>query len=389
MQRVGLVFLWTLLLAAPALAEPYFAVREGMKCGACHVNMNGGGMRTDLVSTHARDILHYPNFFGALSNPPEFFTGEINKYLAVGADLRASETATFQDLGRNGVVDNNKVFRGRLETNSLATTEAALYGDLRLIPDWLDLYIDQRVQPQTDNREAFGLLKLPWYGLFFKAGRMFLPYGLQLQDDGAFIRGGTNGSATTGFSFNQQQSGVEAGAEYGPLFFMLAVTDGPSGDRDAQVTTTAYTLFDEVPVVKNVLAGGSFSRVGPPGSETQVFGFFVGSNIERLTYLGEVDFRDDRNSQTNGKTAGRFIAYGEADYLLMDWLNIKATVDYSDWDGSPGTQINDGENRVSVGLEPFLNRFLQPRLFYRVSNGVKANATHNQNVLLAEIHVFL
>ena len=36
----------------------------------------------------------------------------------------------------------------------------------------------------------------------------------------------------------------------------------------------------------------------------------------------------------------------------------------------------------------FLNRFLQPRLFYSISNGVESNATHNQNVLTAEVHVF-
>ena len=40
------------------------------------------------------------------------------------------------------------------------------------------------------------------YDAYIKAGKMFLPYGLQLQDDTAFIRGGRNGSATTGFSFN-------------------------------------------------------------------------------------------------------------------------------------------------------------------------------------------
>jgi hypothetical protein len=211
---------------------------------------------------------------------------------------------------------------------------------------------------------------------------------VQLQDDGAFIRGGTNGSANTGFSFDQEQAGGEIGFEPDPVTFMVAVTDGPSGDRDVQVTTTLYALFDELPVVRNVLVGGSFSRVGPPGNQTTVFGFFGGSNIERFTFLGEVDFRDDHNQATNGETVGRFIAYGEGDYLFFDWLNFKATVDYSDWDGSPGVEADDSENRISLGLEPFWNRFLQTRLFYRISNGVKSQPAHNQNVLLAEVHVF-
>jgi len=378
-----------LTIAGPALAEPYFAVREGFKCSACHVNMTGGGKRTDLVSTHARDILHYPSFFGAFSNPPDFFSGEINKYLGLGADVRASETAVFQNEGTNGRVNNDKVFRGRLETNSLSLTETALYAELRLIPDYLTVYVDERVQPSTDNREAFGLVHgfIPGNG-YIKAGRMFLPYGLQLQDDTAFIRGGANGSANTGFSFNQQQAGFEIGFEPGPFTLVAAVTDGPPNDRDVQITTTASVLLTDLPVVHSILLGNSFSRVGPPGSETVLFGFFGGSNIERFTWLTEADFRSDKNQATNGKRQGTFIAYAEGDYLLFDWLNIKVTGDYADDDGDLSQRADDSENRVGIGIEPFLNRFLQPRLFYRVSNGVQAKPTHNQNVLLAEMHFF-
>ena len=404
-RRLGLAVGCALLLSvAPVLAEPYFAVREGLRCSACHTNMNGGGKRTDLVSTHARDLLHYPNVFGAFSSPPEFFSGEVNKYISLGGDLRASNTAIFQD-GKpgpdgmfHGQVANDQVFRGRLEEDRIEATEAVLYGEVRLIPDYLSFYLDQRLQPQVDNREAFALLRsvLPWNG-YMKAGQMFLPYGLQLQDDEAFIRGGrTNPSSSlnTGFSFNQKEAGFEIGFEPGPLTLIAAVSNGPSGDRDVRVTTTASTLFTDLPVVRNVLLGSSFSRVGPPSGDHTRFGFFAGSNLERLTFLGEVDFLSDScrgakncTAVTNGRTFGRFAAYGEGDYLFLDWLNFKATVDYADNDGTLG-DTNDNENRVSVGLEPFLNRFLQPRLFYRINNGIRRDPTHNQNVLLAEVHVF-
>lgn len=372
-----------------AQAEPYLAVREGVKCSGCHTNVSGGGKRSDLVATHAKELLRYPSFLGKLANPPEYFTGEINPYVAMGGNLRVSNTAIFQDRGANGRVDNNKAFRGRLEQNNLDVTQAVLFGELRLIPDRLTIYVDQRLQPQTDNREAFALIKgvFPWNG-FIKAGRMFLPYGLQLQDDGAFIRGGTNGSVSSGFSFNQQQAGVEVGVEPGPVSAMIAVTDGPSGDRDVQVTGTVYTLFDELPVLRNVLTGVSFSRVGPPSTQTTIFGFFAGTNIERFSFLSEVDFREDKNSTTNGRSIGRFILYGELDYLAFDWLNLKAAIDYADDDGDLSSRGNDSENRVSFGVEPFLNRFLQPRLFYRVGNGVKSRPDHNQNILLAEMNVF-
>lgn len=388
-------------LAVAAHAEPYLAVREGMPCSSCHVNRNGGGKRTDLVATHAQEILRYPEFLGRFSRPLEYFSGEIAPLVSIGGDLRSSASLVFQDLGRNGRVNNEKVWRDRLEQTRLETTLATLYGEVRLIPDALTLYVDQRFAPTVDNREAFALISglLPWNG-FVKVGRMFLPYGLQLQDDEAFIRGGRSrgsSSASTGFSFNLQESGGEIGFSPGPLTLLLAVTDGAGADRDVRVTGTAYLVFDEVPLVRTLLAGSSFSRIGPPGSETQVFGFFAGTHLGPFVVLGEADFRSDKNASTLGRRVGQFLAYGEANYLLFDWLNVKAAVDYADSDGqisrtADGITVldtaNDAENRVSVGLEPFLNRFFQPRLFYRINNGVRSQPTHNQNVLLLEAHVF-
>lgn len=404
MQRGGVwgwLVLPVLLTAQAAGAEPYLAVREGLPCGSCHVNRNGGGKRTDLVATHAAEILRYPDFLGRFSRPVEWFSGEITPLVSIGGDLRSSAALFFQDRGVNGRVRNDKVWRDRLEQTRLETTLAALYGELRLIPDRVTLYVDQRFSPTTDNREAFALLSgfLPWDG-FVKVGRMYLPYGLQLQDDEAFIRGGRSrgsSSASTGFSFNLQESGGEIGFAPGPLTLLLAVTDGAGADRDVRVTGTAYLLFDDVPVLRTFLLGSSFSRVGPPRSSTQVFGFFAGTNLGPLTLLGEADFRSDKNSGTLGKSIGQFLSYVEANYLLFGWLNVKAAVDYADSDGQlsrtvGGTTVletaNDAENRVSFGLEPFLNRFVQPRLFYRINNGVRSQPSHNQNVLLLEAHVF-
>jgi len=378
--------------AAPVRAEPYIAVREGLRCSACHVNMTGGGKRTDLVNTHARDLLHYPAAFGSFSTPADFFTGELDKYAAIGADLRASGSAVFQNRGVGGRVDNNEVFRGRLEHTTLDVTEMVVYGELRLIPDALTLYVDQRVSPSTDNREAFGMVHsvLPWNG-YLKVGRMFLPYGLQLQDDDAFIRSPRNRPNTfgTGFTFNKSDGALEIGLAPGPLTLIAAVSKSQgSTDRDFRITTTASLWLTRLPVIRTLLLGNSFSRVGPPGSETVLFGFFAGSTLGRFTYLGEADFRSDRTPDTGGRSVGSFAGYAEGDYLLFGWLNLKGAFDYSDSAGNLAQRGDDSENRVSVGLEPFLNRFLQPRLFYRVSNGIKNEPTHNQNVLFGEVHVF-
>lgn len=363
-----------------AHAEPYFAVREGLRCSACHVNMNGGGARTDLVSVHANELLHIPKWFAPLSRPAQYFNGDINEYLGLGTDLRADYRAIFQDEpNAAGRVSNNEVYRGRLERNDL-DTDAFLYVEARVIPDYLTVYADVDLI-NGDAREAFGLLQgvLPWNG-FIKGGQMFLPYGLQLQDDNAFIREDT-------FNFNSQESGFELGFEPGPLTWLFAITNGPEGDRDVRVTTTGYTLFTDLPVVRNVMIGTSFTRVGSRTGDRVAYGFFGGTNIERLTLLGEVDFRRDALDSGSGHK-GHFVAYTEADYLFFDWLNFKVAFDYSDDDRVGSTAGDDSKNRVSFGIEPFLARYLQLRLFYRIGNGIESTPERNRNELLAEAHVF-
>ena len=219
---------------------------------------------------------------------------------------------------------------------------------------------------------------------------MFLPYGLQLQDDQAFIRGGRNGSATTGFSFNVSQPAFELGWEPGPMALAIAVSQGVVNDRDVQLTGTDYFMFTELPVVRNVLAGLSGTYSGG-NTQTSWVGAFTGFDLYRFTYLGEVDFGNFHFQDTTLNKridTGTFITYHEGNYLLFDWLNLKVAFDYADWDGTLPRQGSNGENRFSFGLEPFLARFLQLRTFYRVTNGVASNASHNQSLWYAEIHVF-
>ena len=76
------------LLARVAHAEPYFAVQMGLKCSACHVNPTGGGMRTTFGSLWGQTML--PANTPKMTEAP--FTGEISRYFALGANLRADAT---------------------------------------------------------------------------------------------------------------------------------------------------------------------------------------------------------------------------------------------------------------------------------------------------------
>ena len=239
------------------------------------------------------------------------------------------------------------------------------------------------------------------YDAYIKAGKMFLPYGLQLQDDTAFIRGGRNGSATTGFSFNVSQPAFEIGWEPGPVSFAAAVSQGIVDDRDVQGTGTLYSLFTDIPVISSFLLGTSGSYAGTSDGSNGWVGGFTGFNLGpfiykdinlgTFTYLGEVDwgFFNLVDPLSNQRVKpGAFITYSEANYLFFNWLNMKVAFDYADYDGTLPRQGSDAENRVSVGFEPFLARFLQTRFFYRCGNGIETNPSHNQDLWIFELHAF-
>jgi len=386
--------------ATRAAAEPYIGLREGYKCSACHVNMTGGGMRTSFVAAHSREILRYPDWFAALTKPADAFTGEINQYLGLGSDLRTDLTFITQDVPDvNGRVNNSQAFRTHLQTVDITMNQATGYVNVNLIPDLLNVYLDEQFAPTVNTREAWAMMTLPW-DIYLKGGQMFLPYGLQLQDNNAFIRGGRNGSATTGFSFNVSQPAFELGWEPGPTAFAAAVSQGVVNDRDVQITGTESVMLTELPVVHNVYGGfsGTYNGGNTATAWVGLFGGFnlgplvyQGRNLVTFTYLGEVDFGHFNfvDGDTNQRVqTGTFITYSEGNFLLFDWLNMKVAFDYADWDGTLPRAGSDGENRFSFGFEPFLARFLQIRTFYRVSNGVASIPSHNQGLWILELHAF-
>jgi len=347
-------------------------------------------MRTAFVSAHSRDVMKYPDWFDELTKPIESFDGVFNDYVAIGADLRANLSLIFQDNPQNGRVDNNEFFRTRLDELNVDVNQATTYLDVSVIPDLLEVYVDLRLAPTTDAREVWGMLYLP-KDFYVKVGRMFLPYGLQVQDDESFIRGGRNGSANAGFNFDLREAAFQVGWQGGPWAIAAALSDGP-GSRDVRITTSGYGMFRDVPLVDSVMIGASAGRFGGSAEQFQFAGF-GGFAVGRFSYLGEVDFIDRRVVSAGDPSGqkehhGGFIHYSEANYLFFDWLNLKVAFDYADFDGSLSDRADDSENRVSFGVEPFLARFLQTRLFYRVSNGVRSNPGHNQSILSAEVHLF-
>jgi hypothetical protein len=370
----AVVVLGIVTAARQARAEPYLMVREGAKCSDCHTNQTGGGKRTPFAHIHAHDILHDLDL---LPIPPavKAFNGEINQYLSIGSDLRVRNTTVFADTPNSaGRVPTNRAFRDNVQSNDISVNQFVLYGQADLFPDILTLYADEDFTSGATNREAFGMLHgiLPW-GTYIKAGRMFPAYGLRIQDDAAFIR------SNVGFTFQNPDAGIEFGTQPGPFFVATSITNGAGGDKDVQATINAYTLLQDVPVVRNVLFGGSFAR---QSNKRDVGGVYFGSNWWKFTYLGEFDWIDDR-SPSSATFNDDFASYAELNLLLFDWLNVFGTFEFL------GVSGDRNQTRYTIGANPFINRFIQPIIEYRINNAPPTNLQGNMPELWVELHLFL
>src|SRR5438552_3132051 len=238
----------------------------------------------------------------------------------------------------------------------------------------LVLYAAEDFTSGATNREAFGMIRgfLPW-DTYVKAGRLFPAYGLRVQDDQAFIR------ARTGYTFQTPDEGGEIGIQPGPFFLASSITNGAAGDKDVAATANGYTMLEDVPIVRHVLAGASFARQSNKRYEG---GFYGGSNWWRFTYLGEIDWINDRKLGSPGRN-DKYAAYGEADFLLFDWLNLRGIFEFV-----KVTRDRD-QTRYAIGAEPFVNRVIQPRIQYRINNGIGSKPLQNQDELWLELHFFL
>ena len=342
-----------------AFAEPYIAVREGLKCNACHVNITGGGKRTQMGSG-----------FGAMDLPwkPVDLQGEKiphylslwNDLISIGADFRAFHRTTFSD----GV-----------EANTFQTDKSNLYLQANLVRDRITLYLDETIAPGgAQTREIFGMIhNLPGRG-WIKAGKFLHPYGLRLEDDRAYIR------QATGFNFNNPDSGVEVGFEPGAFTMAISLTNGTSAITDNNNAKQVVGNFGYVGNVFRVGASGSYNDSS--GATRSVGGVWAGLRIQKFAFLGEADWiMDEEDDQTVDQVA----TYAEVDYEVVNGWNAKVAYEY--FDPNRGIEENH-RDRVIIGLESFLTSFVQLELSYRFNQSIPQNIPQNADELQLRLHIY-
>ncbi len=350
-----------LLLAAVALlprigsAEPYLAVESGLKCVNCHVNPSGGGKRNLFGTLYARNQISAQAIDLVDGRAP--WTGDVvSRWFAVGGDFRGGYSSV-----------DTPGFEKQSETD---VSRATVYGELRLLPSLLSLYVDQKIAPDdSENREAY-LLLTPKQGKFtLKAGQMFVPFGLRLQDDNTFVR------QATGVNFLTPDDGIEFGVELAKWSTQVAVIEGESGSDDQLSTSAVY-------VQPTWRVGASVNTSEDAFGEREMQSVFGGLKTGPISWLAELSLITDTAPSGDRDFYATLL---EGNWRLRKGHNIKVGYEFLEPDRD---RDEDQQERYSFVWEYNPIQFVQSRVGVRRYNGIPNIAVSNRDEVFAELHVY-
>lgn len=338
-------------------AEPYLAAQKGLKCSTCHVAASGGGLRTTYGNVFAQTELPARTL-----DMGQLWTGEIGRYFAVGGDVRGGWNRL--DVPGQGSISDTEL------------EEFLLYVEVKPFPKYLILYVDARLRPDDPKiREQYARLTLPNGSWSLQGGEFFLPYGLRIQDDDAFIR------QVSGINFNTPDTGWQLGFEEGTWSAQLAVTRGTAGGPEVD-SGKQYSLRVSH-VTPKWRVGGSFNFNDASVGDRQMQNVFGGIRTGPIAWLAEIDYIIDDGTPTGKRRLWASLI--EANYGYRKGHNLRVSFEWFDPDDDVS---EDEQNRFSIVWEYTPMQFLQARFGYRDYSGIPQNPAQNREQLFAKLHVF-
>lgn len=364
MTRKPLVLLLTLVAAATVLhagivhAEPYLAVQQGYKCGSCHVSPTGGGMRNEFGNLFAQNVLPAHR----IDTGEDAWSGVVGRFVRFGGNVRADWVMT-------DVPDAPR-------TNEFDVTDARIFFAVDAIPGRLSAYFDERVAPgSATNLEAYVRYWSADQAWFVRAGRMYLPFGLRLEDDTAFTR------TVPGINMTTPDTGIEAGWESANWSAQVALSNGSAGgpETDSGKQVTGQLVYVDPGWRVGVASSFNSSDAG----DRAAYGVFGGVRTGPVAWLAETNLVvDDGFAEGSRDLVSALL---EANWALRKGHNLKLTAEWFD----PDREVdNDAQTRWSAIYEYSPIQFLQLRGGARFYDGIPQNDLQNRRTYFVQLHGF-
>ena len=360
----GLLFI-SLSISFTIKAEPYLAIKNNLKCAACHVNPNGGGLRNDFGRIYGQNLLP-----AKASSYDSGKLARLTQYLTVGADSRFN--GTYQKTAQKS--DNT--------SQGFEISSTQLYLNIEIPDSGLSLYIDQQVAPGSAiNREALVMYQFEQNNLFdgsyLKAGKLFLPYGLRIEDDSAFIR------QVTGMNFDNSDNGVEYGVSYkntSANFYVANGTSQASNNDDSLL----YGL--RVEHLFSSFRLGMSAVLNDGDQQVQMLNLYGGTQWKNLTFLAEIDYLTlEKSNSFTQQDIKQLVTLAEVNYQWRQGWNFKLTAEFFD----PDQDVDEDEQtRYSFITEytPLSN--VQLRLGFRLKQDIPQKPQQNCDMVFIQSHFY-
>jgi len=347
------------LLAAGAHAEPYLALGLGAKCSQCHVNPTGGGLRNAFGDVFAQTRLPARH----LDTGADTWAGQIVRFISIGGDLRFD--ASSQQVPHTRRLDEFQMEQTRV------------YVAAGVLPERLLVYVDEQLAPGGAlNREAYGLFWSADHSWYLKGGQMYLPFGLRLQDQTAFVK------EITGINMAAPDQGLEFGWLKGHWDTQLALSNGTAGGAGTSDGKQSSAQLAWVDATWRLGAAANYNDAAAAGSRS-AFGLFGGLKSGPIAWLGEADLIEDRSLPNGGVKMLATLA--EANWEFARGHNLKITAEYLD----PNRRVaHDAQTRWNLLYELTPVQFVQLRAGVRYADGIPQLASEHTRRYFLELHGF-
>ncbi len=204
---------------------PLYAARQGLMCGTCHFDPNGGGPRNEFGFAYEK------NRHSLAPDDADAPWGELNLsnrvadnvpvYFGVNQRLMmlANSTTPSDVVDRFGFFNMENALHLTIQPHDMLVMVYTMDGGFTQV---------------AQTKEAFGMIRGLPYGSYLKIGRLRNPYGLRMADHTVGTRNAyldfIGGPRFLPYDPRQSDTGFEIGASNGTWFGRAAFTNGVGKD---------------------------------------------------------------------------------------------------------------------------------------------------------------
>ncbi|OGC96250.1 MAG: hypothetical protein A2W25_03765 [candidate division Zixibacteria bacterium RBG_16_53_22] len=325
-DRIPLILTAILMIHLPASALPRFGAQYEQKCNLCHVSPSGGGMRNAYGSQYFAQTE-----LAAHKLPME----EISKF-----QPNVSDNILIGMDGRTLYIHDES-----LEQSSFFQMEGNFYLDAQVTPKF-NVSVFKGLY---SGFEIFGTgYYLPLHG-YIRAGKFQPSYGWRFEDHTSFVR------EKMLWPPNSYDTGMEIGFYPQGISANIGMFNGTGGqlDNDRGKAVAARLEYRLKIVGLGLGLAGSFWQNDRTSGRIDMYGpaYYLKAWQGKLIYLGELDWLDDKGSNTKLFATTQSLAF-----RLTQGIWIEGKYDFHD----PDVDLKSGAtSRYSLSIDYFPIGFLE------------------------------